>query len=149
MERIIKGTMLAGLLPGLMAPIIWPIVVLLVEGGWPTWSTYPMAALSISFFAIIIALPCCVGLGAPALFGLNKLNLNSPAIAGILGFTMALLIFFLFAVSNDYPTFSQSWPLATFFAINGAIAGTAASLLSRTNKQRNTDSGAVAPPPVR
>lgn len=56
MKQIIKANLLAGLSPGLVAPVIWPIVAFLVDGKFPTWSTYPMAALSISFFAIIIGL---------------------------------------------------------------------------------------------
>ena len=55
MARIAKATSLAGLVSGLIAPIIWPFVVLLLDGAWPTWSVYPVAALTISFFAIIIA----------------------------------------------------------------------------------------------
>lgn len=139
MERIIKATMLAGLLPGLVSPIIWPAVVLFVEGRWPTWSVYPMAALTISFFAIIIALPCCVIFGSPALVGLEKIKLNKSAIAGATGFIIALVVYFLLAVSNNFSSLSPSWPLAAFFAANGAICAAVASSLSRTNKRVKAD----------
>lgn len=134
MARIIKATLLAGLLSGLVAPIIWPFVVLLIDGAWPTWSVYPIAAIAVSFFAVIIATPCCIVLGGLAIFILEKHNLNTPAIIGLSGLISALLLYLLVATSNDYPSFSQSWPLAAFFAIIGSTCGALASHLSRTNK---------------
>ncbi len=134
MERLIKSSFKAGLIPGLVAPIIWPLVVLLIEGRWPSWPAYPMAILPISLFAILIAAPSCLVLGAPALFVLERLNLNTPTIAGATGAIIALLIYFILSLVNEYPSVSQSWPLAVFFAIIGASCGATASKLSRTNK---------------
>lgn len=134
MKRIIKANLLAGLSPGLVAPVIWPIVAFLVDGKFPTWSTYPMAALSISFFAIIIGLVSCLVLGSPTLISLEKLNLNTPTSAGTSGFIIALFLYFLFTVSKEQSSITQSWPLGVFFAVLGGICGSTASLLSRTNK---------------
>ena len=131
MARITKATLLAGLLSGLVAPIVWPFIFLLVDGAWPTWSVYPMAALTISIFTIIIATPCCVFIGGTMLFFLEKYDLNTPIISGLLGLISALLIFFLATVGSKYPSFSESWPLAGFFALMVVICGMAASLISR------------------
>jgi hypothetical protein len=134
MARITKATLLAGLLSGLIAPAIWPFVVLLIDGAWPTWSVYPVAALTISFFAIIVATPCCIVLGGLVLLALEQLNLNTPAISGILGLVSALLIYLLVATSYNYPSLSEFWPLAAFFVIIGSTCGALASYLSRTNE---------------
>ena len=134
MARIAKATLLAGLLSGVIAPIMWPFVGLLIDGTWPTWSVYPMAALTISFFAIIIATPCCIVLGGLVLLALEKLNLNTPAISGLSGLVLALLIYLLVATSYNYPSLSEFWPLAAFFAIIGSTCGALASYLSSTNK---------------
>ena len=133
MTQIFKATLLSGLLSGLLAPFIWPFVVLLVDGSWPTWSVYPMAALAITFFAIIIATPCSVVFGSLALFFLEKHNLNTVAITGSLGLTSAVLLYLLVATGYSYPPLSHSWPLAAFFAIIGTTCGVLASYLSRTN----------------
>lgn len=135
--KIIKGTIFAGLLPGVVSPILWPFVVLFFEGRWPDWSIYPMAVVGISFFAILIGLPCCIALGSPALFALDKLNLNTPTIAGIAGSVIAISFYFLLAHIHDYPPVSKMWPLAAFFACNGMACGAMASLGSRQNQSVN------------
>lgn len=139
MARITKATFLAGLLSGLVAPLAWPFVVLLINGSWPTWSIYPMAALSISSFTIIIATPCSVVIGGATLFLLEKYDLNTLAITGLLGLITALLIYFLLAGANNYPSLSQSWPLAAFFAVIGLICGVVACYLSRSNNALKMD----------
>lgn len=134
MARITKATLLAAVLSGLVAPIVWPFVILRIDGAWPTWSIYPMAALAISAFTVIISAPCCIVIGGTALFFLETHNFNAPIITGTLGLISSLVIFFLVGAGNNYPSLSQSWPLAAFFAVFGVFCGVAASLLSRTNE---------------
>lgn len=131
--RIIKSTVLAGLLTGLIAPLIWPVVIMLSKGQWPTWSIYPMAALTISLITIIITIPCSLIIGSPALFYLEKVNLNVPTVVGVLGLIVAFFMYLLVAEINNFPLITQAWPLAVFFSILGAINGVTSSMISRTN----------------
>ena len=146
MGRIIKSTLLAGLAPGVAAPIVWPAVVVLVEGKWPDWHVYPMAALAISSFSIFIAIPSCVTFGSVSLFILEKLDINTPAITGILGLILSLLLYLSIASVNDYPPISQAWPVAAFFSIMGAMCGVIASSVSCTNTALKRDRADRAAP---
>ena len=139
--HIIKANFLAGLLSGVVAPVIWPLVVFLTEGGFPTWSSYPLAAVSIFAFAIIIGLAGCIIVGIPTISILEKNNINKPTIAGMSGLIMATIVFFVISIINNYPSLSQTWPLAAFFACMGALCGATASALSSTNKPLKNDAG--------
>jgi len=133
--QIIKANIIAGLLSGVLAPIIWPLIVLLTEGKLPTWSSYPLAALSIFSFATILSLIGCIIIGIPTLLILENNKLNKPIIAGLSGLVAASVVFFIISISNNYPSLSQSWPLAAFFACIGGFCGFTASALTRRSRR--------------
>ena len=135
--HIIKANFLAGLLSGVIAPVIWPLVVFFTEGKFPTWSAYPLAAVPIFTFTIILGFAGCIIIGIPTLSILEKHNINTPTIAGMSGLIFATIVFFAISVINNYPSLSLTWPLAAFFASIGAFCGFTASALARTNKSLN------------
>ena len=137
--HIVKANVLAGLLSGVIAPVIWPLVVFFTEGKFPTWSSYPLTAVSIFAFTVILGVAGCIIIGIPTLLFLEKNNINKPAIAGMSGLIMATIVFFAISTFNNYPSLSQTWPLATFFACIGAICGATASALVHTSKAFKRD----------
>ena len=143
--HIIKANFFACLLSGVIAPVIWPLVVFFTEGKFPNWSNYPLAAVSIFAFTIILSLAGCIIIGIPTLSILEKHNINTPTIAGMSGLILATIVFFAISVINNYPSVSQTWPLAAFFASMGAICGLTASALARTNKSSSLTGANDAP----
>jgi hypothetical protein len=146
MQRVLNATAISGFLPGIFAPIIWPFVVVLMQGSWPTWSVYPMAAISVAFFALVFSLPFNFVLGSLVIISLEKFNLNHPLIVGLLGGLTAFFVYMLLATFNDYPPLKQAWPLGGYFSILGVICGVAASHISRTNKALKSDRANRAAP---
>jgi hypothetical protein len=144
-KHIIKANIYAGFLSGLVAPVIFPLVILLTEGKLPDWSTYPLAAISIFAFATVLSLAACIIIGIPALSILEKNKLNTPIITAISGLFIATIIFFALSVINNYPPLTQTWPLAAFFVFLGSFCGYTASTFSSTNKsfKPTPKSGAV------
>jgi len=138
--EMLKANLLSGLLPAVFSPLLWPFVVLFSEGHFPSWETYPNAALSISFFALLIGLCACLVLGFPSLMVLDRLDLNKPIIASIAGLILAIMLFLIITAGGKDATLSNLWTILIFFALLGAVCGAAASILSRTNKALKTDS---------
>ena len=137
--EMLKASFLSGLLPPVLAPALWPFVVLLSEGRFPSWEVYPTAALSIMFFALLIGICACVVLGFPCLVTLEKFNLNRPAITSIAGLLLSVMLFFMIDVGGEEATKNDLWPVLAFFAVLGAAWGAAASILSRPNKANSAD----------
>ena len=131
---MLKANIISGLIPAVLAPILWPFVVLLSEGNFPSWETYPTAALIITSFAFLIGLCACLALGFPALLILKKYNLNEPTVASGVGLVLAVALFFIIGVGGKDAVLSQTWPILMFFAVLGAACGATASILSRSNK---------------
>ena len=136
---MLKASFFSGLLPPFLAPTLWPFVVLLSEGHFPSWEVYPTAVLSISFFALLIGIFACVGLGFPSLFALEKFDLNRPLITSIVGSILAVILFFLIGVGGEEASINELWPVLAYFTILGAACGAAASILSRSNKANAAD----------
>ncbi len=134
LPTVVTGAFLAGLMPGIIAPLAWPLVVMAVEGSFPDWSVYPSAAVVISLFAIFFGLMGSVFVGSPILVVLSRFNLNLPWLAAVFGVFVSLSAFAVIELPNgDWPI-SESWPLAVFFAINGAVCGYVASSYMHSNK---------------
>lgn len=130
--HIIKANICAAFLSGLVAPVIFPLVILATEGQLPDWSTYSLAAISVFAFATVLSLAASMIIGIPVLSILERVKLNAPIIASIVGFVVATIIFFAISVVNNYPSLAQTWPLATFFVFLGSFCGYTASALSGT-----------------
>ena len=134
-ERILMASILTGLIPGFITPSLWPFVIYFVEGKFPDLANYPMAAVTIAFFAILIGLGSCLFLGFPTLLTLSKYKINRPLISSMIGMVFSLALFLImFGTGQNQMTISESWPIATLFAILGLVCGTFASVMSRPNK---------------
>lgn len=131
---IFIASLKAGVLPAVLAPIFWPLLVFIVEGKLPDWTIYPGAALTISIYSLIIGIICCITLGFPTLLIMQKFNTNKPIIVSIVGLCYAVIIFSILGPSNGHISISQTWPLYMFLGALGAICGYIASYLSRPNK---------------
>jgi hypothetical protein len=133
-KKILMTSFLAGLLPGAIAPILFPFVVLIVEGHFPTWETYPVAAITIALFGAMAGIIGSIVLGIPSLLVLERLNLNRPLVVAVVGAAFGALLFLLFGPDHRQVSLAQSWPIAAFFSILAAVCGYFASKLSRPNK---------------
>jgi hypothetical protein len=133
-KNILMTSFLAGLLPGVIAPILFPFVILIVEGHFPSWETYPAAAITIAFFGAMAGAIGSVVLGVPSLLALERLNLNRPPVAAAVGAVFGVLLFLLFGPDQKQASLAQSWPIAAFFSALAAVCGYFASKLSRPNK---------------
>lgn len=132
-KRILMPSFLAGLLPGCLAPILFPFVVLLVEGRFPDWKNYPAAALTIALFGAVAGTIGSIALGVPSIFALEKLNLNKPPVVAAVGAVFGLLFFLLLGPEHGHVSLAQSWPIAAFVSLLAAVCGYSASKLSRFN----------------
>lgn len=139
MGRVLKANLIAGVLPGIISPLLWPIVVFLVEGKFPDWVNYPIAAVSIMFFATIIGLAGGVLIGFPTLLLLEKAQLNKPVAAALIALLLVLAGYWVLGPSLAEAPFSQSWPVSLFLGLLGAICALVASRLSRPNQALETD----------
>ena len=122
---------LAGLMPGALAPILFPFVVLAVEGHFPSWETYPAAAITIAFFGIMAGTIGSIALGVPSLLALERLNLNRPPVVAAVGAAFGVLLFLLLGPDHRQAPLAQSWPIAAFVSALAAVCGYLASKLSR------------------
>jgi hypothetical protein len=129
-SKIFKASIFAGLLPGLIVPLVWPFVVFAVEGDYPSWSSYPMAMLTISYFSVAIGLGACIILGVPILWAASRLRLNIPLFIALIGGALGLILFLMVLRVPDTSPSSESWPIATLFVLMAAICGYVASYLS-------------------
>ena len=133
MKRILMTSFLAGLLPGVLAPILFPFVVLIVEGHFPSWEIYPVAAITIALFGVMAGTIGSIVLGVPSLLALERLNLNKPPVVAALGAIFGVLLFLLFGPDHRQASLAKSWPVAMFFSVLAAVCGYFASKLSRPN----------------
>ena len=136
-SEIFKASFFAGLLPGLIVPLVWPFVILAVEGDFPSWSSYPMAILTISCFSVVIGLGACIIFGAPILWAASRLRLNIPLFLALIGGALGLILFLMVLRVPDISRLSESWPIATLFVLMAAICGYVASFLSVRLKTDN------------
>ena len=132
MKRIIKACFLAGLVPGVLAPFLWPLVVWLMEGELPNWSSYPVAAAGIFFFATILGLGVCGTIGVSCLLCLEKFKLNSPPLFAMLGFILGCAMLYMAGPDQLQTELPRSWPMYAFFGVLGAACGFTASYRSRS-----------------
>ncbi len=139
-KKILMTSFLAGLLPGVIAPILFPFVNLIVEGHFPSWEVYPAAAITIAFFGALAGTIGSIVLGVPVLLALERRNLNRPLVVAVVGAVFGVLLFLLFVHDQTQASLAQSWPIAVFFAVLAAACGYCASKLSRPSKPLQTPS---------
>ena len=140
MGKIIKASLISGISLGLVAPITWPILIYLVEDRFPAWEAYRTATLSISFFAIFIGLIGSIVIGIPTLKWLDKHNANKPIIAGVIGFVITWIAFYLLSVNSEQTASTPFWIVINYFSLLGAFCGILASKLSSPSKTCNSGS---------
>jgi len=124
--RFFRASFVGGLFPAILAPMLWPIVVLLIEGNLVSFS----GLFYVLGIALIVGLSLALAIGFPMLLMLDYFHVNNTATAGVM---FSLLAFFLFV----YPPVEgiggliERWPLVGFFSLLGGSAGAIASYLSR------------------
>jgi hypothetical protein len=133
-KNILMASFLAGLLPGVIAPILFPFVVLIVDGYFPSLEIYPAAAISIAFFGAMAGTIGSIVLGVPSLLALERINLNRPPVVAAVGAVFGVLLFMLFGSDQKQAPLAQSWPIAAFISFLAAVCGYFSSKLSRPNK---------------
>ena len=138
MMGIVKATLVAGLIPGILVPVLWPLVVFLIEGKFPDGASYPMGAVAIAFFATLTGLVVSVGLGSLTLVCLEKYRLNNPILAAGAGFIVGVTVFWLAGPSLSQAPLGRSWPVYLFLGVLGAVCGSMASQLSRPSQRPKT-----------
>ena len=128
LDELVRACFLAGLAPAILAPILWPIVLMLHGNGMPD---LPLVAIaSITGMALLVGMIGCLFIGLPCIFVADRIGLNRPVVMGALGALVSIAIFFVipWAYGNALPL--SSWPLFLFAAVIGATCGAIASILS-------------------
>ena len=139
-----RACLLAGVVPALLSPVLWPLVVeLMAEGeGLAVYSsgfeTAVIALGVVAFFALIIGLPACLLIGFPAVLLADQKGINRPTIMATIGAALSLGVYVVtsFAVGTDSVPLPEIWPLYAFFVIIGAACGACASALSNRYDSR-------------
>lgn len=138
-QRLVLANLKAGVIPAIFSPIVWPFVVLAMEGEFPNWSTYPMATFTIILFALVVGIFGCMIIGMPTILILQKFNMNIPMVASVIGFISTMTLYLCFGPSLELAPIKQSWPIYLFLGVIGASCGYMASYLSRPNKRMQSD----------
>lgn len=132
-RTILKACLFAGLLPGVLAPLLWPFVPTLMDGKSMNWGLVLFSLFPVSIFALIGGLLGCLVLGVPVLVLLEKYGINRPIISIMVGSALGLLIALTWSLPAERSLVS-SWPFVLFFIILGAACAGLASYLCRPNK---------------
>jgi len=112
---------MASFLPALLAPVLFPILV--VEELIPIGGMFV-----ISIYALLIGFPLCFIFGSFILLSLEKLNLNKPLLVSCIGALMVSIPVL------GYGVFLDNLRLGLFFVIIGGACGFLASRLSNSKK---------------
>ena len=129
LDELVRACFLAGLLPAILAPILWPFVLISEGNGIPTLPL--VAIMSISGMALLGGMICCLLVGIPSIYAADRLGVNRPMVMSIVGVAVSIAVLFIsmWAGGNTPPL--QSWPVFVFVAVIGASCGAVASRLSR------------------
>jgi hypothetical protein len=136
---ILTANLLSGLVPGFIAPVSWPVVVVLMEGHWPDWDVYPSAALSISAFGFIGGAAGCLLVRVPALVILRRLDIHGTWAPAAVGALACFAVYLWIGPDVGQMSIPQSWPVAAFLSIMGAICGALAGYLARRSSKVGMD----------
>jgi hypothetical protein len=130
-NHLFRNVLLAGLLPGIVAPLLWPAVVYLAAGRLPAWHTYPSAALAMAFVAVLVGLSVAAFIGFPVLLALRRYRLNRPWLAALIGALLAVILAYVYGPWEERSGSLPTWPVYLFMLLLGALCGATASLLTR------------------
>jgi hypothetical protein len=123
-----KSSLLGGAVAGLFAPVLWPFVVLAMEGRIADWYTLLSGLVAVAGFAFIIGLAVSLVVGLPVLLLLHRFSLERPLIvvgAGALISTLALSKFMAWPISV--------WPVYSCGAMGGGLCAFVAVVHMRSN----------------
>jgi hypothetical protein len=131
-SRIAFGCLISGLVPGVLAPALWPAVVAVTKGQSfiDAYGVTVTEILAIAAIAVIGGLAGCLLVGIPVLAVLERLNANRPYIAAIIGALVAWIAWIVFGSVRQESLGTADWAIPLFLALIGAVCGGLASLIS-------------------
>ena len=129
LDELVRACFLAGLLPAILAPILWPFVLISEGNGIPTLPL--VAIMSISGMALLGGMIGCLLVGIPSIYAADRLGVNRPKVMSIIGAAVSVAVLFIVMWAAGHTPPLQSWPVFVFFAAIGASCGAVASRLSR------------------
>ena len=129
LDELMRACFLAGFVPAILAPILWPLVLMSAENGIPRLPL--VAVMSISGMALLGGMIGSLLVGLPSICIADRLGLNRPMVMSAIGAVLSVAVLFvsMWGAGNAPPF--ESWPVFVFFAVIGASCGAVASRLSR------------------
>lgn len=117
----------------ILAPILWPGIVALVEPQDSSTSSYVSLGglFAVAAFGLIGGLIGNVVIGFPSLLLLEFLGVNTLAVAGIVGVVLGGLVYVALGPTFSEVPIRESWPLFVFFGVLGGACGMVASYRAR------------------
>ncbi len=132
--RFAQACLFTGPVAAVLAPVLFPIVGLLVgEDPWPSALNID-GYLLIAVFALIVGFFGGLIVGLPSLLLLDAIDLNRPALLAIIGAGASCVIYSLLDSSPTQSPMSETWPLYLYVAAIGAACGAISSYRSLKEK---------------
>ncbi len=124
-SRFAGACFVAGFIPAILAPMLWPVVLFFAPGQSGSSGLSLTAIIAIAGIAFLIGMGLCLVVGLPTILLLDAVGLNKPAISALAGAILSCAIYF-FGVGGA--STANIWPSYVFVAIIGACCGAAISL---------------------
>ena len=132
LDELVRACVLAGFVPVILAPLLFPFLVAYDRGGLPLLD--PLAYLAIAFFALIFGLGMCLVVGLPAIFIADKVGWNNPIAMAAVGAALPVAADFVYRHDVGDHLRSTDWAYYLFIAVIGASCGAVASRQSLRHK---------------
>lgn len=137
----LKSALFAGAAAGLFAPLLWPFVVLAMQGRIADWHVLLSGLVAVAGFGLLVGLVVSLFVGFPILLLLHKFALEQPLVvmgAGALISTLTLSEFMSWPI--------RLWPLYSFAVALGGLCGFVAWLCMRPHPASKRDGPRAARP---
>ena len=124
----LKSALFTGAAAGLFAPLLWPFVVLAMQGRVADWYLLFSGLVAVAGFALLVGLVVSLFVGFPALLLLHEFALEQPFV--VIGVS-ALISTLTLSKFMSWPI--GLWPLYSFAVALGGLCGFVACLHIRAN----------------
>lgn len=135
---VLKASLIAGLIPAILSPITWHILLYLYYGKQSIFSIFDVffiKILTIIYFSVIFGEIGCLLIGFPGMLVLEKLHINNIYISGFLGASVGIIPPLIIGPHTIHD-FKEDWPFFIFIAFNGCVCGMAMSFLINRDRKR-------------